>query len=43
MQTIQLDISSDIFDKVIAFLEILQIQSMSKTWNNREDEAWDEL
>jgi len=68
MQTIQLDISSDIFDKVIAFLEILpknkiklnvvpkkseenqevslqmlQSKSMSKTWDNREDEAWDEL
>jgi len=73
MQTIQLDISSDIFDKVIAFLDILpkskirlkkidnvsslfqksenqevslqtlQSKSMSKTWDNREDEAWDEL
>jgi len=73
MQTIQIDISSDIFDRVIAFLEILpkskiklkmidnifvvpkkseeqevslqtlQSKSMSKTWNNKEDEAWDEL
>ena len=73
MQSIQLDISSDIFDRVIAFLEILpkskiklkmidnifvvpkkdeeqevslqtlQNKSMSKTWDNREDEAWDEL
>jgi len=61
MQTIQLDISSDIFDKVIAFLDILpkskirlkmvdniflkmlQSKSMSKTWDNREDEVWDEL
>jgi len=69
MQTIQLDISSDIFEKVIAFLEILpkdkiqikkidnqnqidrenfifqtlQIESMNKTWDNKEDEVWDGL
>ncbi len=75
MQTIQLDISNDIFDKVIAFLEILpkskikfkivdniftatapkknenkeislqtlQSKSMGKTWDNKEDEAWNEL
>jgi len=74
-KTIQLDISNDIFDKVIAFLEILpkskikfkmidnifttpkpkkndkkevslqtlQSKSMSKTWDNKEDEAWNEL
>jgi len=76
MHTVQLDISNDIIDKVIAFLEILpknkikfrtiddifvihkdnntsssretslkalQSDSMSRSWNNTEDEAWDEL
>ena len=77
MHTIQLDVSGDIIDRVIAFLEIfpknkikfkakdsqstidkshsnllstkddslkiLQSHSMSKSWDNKEDEAWDEL
>ncbi len=66
-QTIQLDISIDIFDRVVKFLktlpknkiklkiedniifkkkvslQTLQSSSMNKTWNNIEDEAWNEV
>ena len=34
MQTIQLDISSDIFDKVMSFLEILPKNKVRVTMNN---------
>jgi len=34
MQTIQLDISSDIFDKVISFLEILPKNKVRVTMND---------
>jgi len=76
MQRVQLDISSDILDKVMflldnlpknkvklkvinniftspkenrisekkeSSLQTLQTSSMNRTWDNREDEAWDEL
>ena len=34
MQTIQLDISSDVFDKVMSFLEILPNNKVRVTMNN---------
>jgi len=34
MQTIQLDISSDVFDKVMSFLEILPKNKVHVTMNN---------
>ena len=34
MQTIQLDISSDVFDKVMSFLEILPKNKVRITMNN---------
>ena len=34
MQTIQLDISSDVFDKVMSFLEILPKNKVRVTMNN---------
>ena len=72
-QRVELDISSDIFDRVISFLKLLpqnkvkfksikdkyisskesnpkntsfqslQMSSMSKSWDNIEDEAWNDI